>query len=160
MPYSPSNAAWSGVNKVTKKASKVAQEALGWIAPVGKPMKAAKAGKAVSKALKAAKKTKPLANPKSAVKVLPRKTAPKSGLEGRGAKLTKSQRSVRAQDYKFDKQLDGYYKDIDRRAGTHPDDMPRNPRGDGKKNLRKDKAISKEAKPVVKINSQRNLKKK
>jgi hypothetical protein len=71
MPYSPSNAAWSGVNKVTKKAAKVAQETLGWIAPTGKPMKAIKAGKAVSKALKVAKKTKPLANPKSAVRVKP-----------------------------------------------------------------------------------------
>lgn len=53
MPYSPSNAAWSGVNNVTKKATKVAQEALGWIAPVGKPMKAAKAVKAISAARKA-----------------------------------------------------------------------------------------------------------
>jgi hypothetical protein len=71
MPYSPTNAAWSGVNKATTKATKVARETLSWITPIGKPMKAAKAGKAVSKALKAAKKTKPLANPKSAVRVKP-----------------------------------------------------------------------------------------
>jgi outer membrane biosynthesis protein TonB len=125
------------------------------------------AARAMSKSkkpsLKAAKKAKPLANPKSNVKVLPRKTAPKSGLENRGAKLTKSQRSERAQDYKFDKSLESYFKGLDDRMGTAPVDYyayKKNLRGPGKANSRKAAALDKEGKSVVKINSQRNLKKK
>jgi hypothetical protein len=119
------------------------------------------------KAIKAVKKIKPtgmkgrgtksttVSKPKSNVKVVPSKTAPKTGLENRGAKLSKSQRSERAQDYKFDKQLGNYYRDMDRRAGTHPDDMPKRPRGEGKKTARKTAAVNKEAKSVIKINSNR-----
>jgi hypothetical protein len=89
----------------------------------------------------------------SNVKVVPSKTAPKTGLENRGNKLTKSERVERAQDYKFDKQLGNYYRDMERRAGTHPDDMPKKPQAEGVKNARKKAAINKEAKSVIKINS-------
>lgn len=90
---------------------------------------------------------------KKSVKVLPRKTAPKSGLENRGVKLTKAQRSERAQDYKFDKSLGKYYSNQDRIAGTSPSEFAKGSRGEGIKSARKTAAINKEAKPVVKINS-------
>ena len=110
----------------------------------------AKASKA---AVKAIPKTK-LAEPsKASVKVLPRKTAPKTDLSGRGAKLTKSQRSERAQDYQFDKSLGKYYSNQDRIAGTHPSELAKGSRGEGVKSARKTSAIKKEAKPIVKINS-------
>jgi hypothetical protein len=95
---------------------------------------------------------------KKSVEVLPRKTAPKTDLSNRGAKLTKSQRSERAQDYQFDKSLGKYYSNQDRIAGTHPSELARGSRGEGVKSARKTAAIKKEAKTVVKINSQRNLK--
>jgi hypothetical protein len=119
------------------------------------------------KIIKAIKKIKPtgvkgrgtkstsIKEPKSNVKVKPSRTAPKTGLENRGSKLTKSQRVERAQDYKFDKQLGNYYRDMERRAGTHPNDMPKRPRGEGKKTARKTAAVNKEAKSVIKINSNR-----
>ena len=112
---------------------------------------------ATKKVVKEAAKKKPLAEPKSAVKVLPRKTAPKTDLSSSGAKLTKAQRAERAQDYSFDKSLGKYYSNQERMATTYP--LPRNERGQGAGALRKSAAIKKEAKPVVKINSQRNLKK-
>lgn len=102
----------------------------------------AKASKA---AVKAIPKTK-LAEPsKASVKVLPRKTAPKTDLSGRGAKLTKSQRSERAQDYQFDKSLGKYYSNQDRIAGTHPSELAKGSRGEGVKSARKTSAIKKEA---------------
>ena len=97
---------------------------------------------------------------KKSVKVLPRTTAPKTDLSNRGAQLTKAQRAERAQDYQFDKSLGKYYSNQDRIAGTHPSELARGSRGEGVKSTRKTAAIKKEAKPVVKINSQRNLKKK
>jgi hypothetical protein len=123
------------------------------------------AGKAVKKATSksvkkaaAAKKqaavraeTKKIAS--NSVKVLPRKTAPKSGLEGRGARLTRAQRAERAQDYQFDKSLGKFYNNQDRIAGTHPSELARGSRGEGKRLARKTAAIKKEGKPVVKIDS-------
>jgi hypothetical protein len=97
---------------------------------------------------------------KKSVKVLPRKTAPKTDLSNRGAKLTRAQRSERAQDYQFDRNLGKYYSNQDRIAGTSPSELVKSPRGEGVKSARKTAAIKKEAKPVVKINSQSNLKKK
>lgn len=97
---------------------------------------------------------------KKSVKVLPRKTAPKTDLSNRGAKLTRAQRSERAQDYQFDRSLGKYYSNQDRIAGTSPSELAKGSRGESVKSARKTAAIKKEAKPVVKINSQRNLKKK
>jgi hypothetical protein len=103
---------------------------------------------------KGAKSVNPVyKNTSSSVKVVPSKTAPKTGLENRGAKLSKSERTERAQEYKFDKQLDKYYSSQDRMAGTHPSERAKNLRGQGPKAKRKDEAIKKEAKSVIKINS-------
>jgi hypothetical protein len=114
------------------------------------PIKAIKAvKKVVVKKTSPAKKIKP----KSNVKVVPSKTAPKTGLENRGAKLSKSQRSERAQDYRFDKQLSKYYSSQERLAGMHPSEYPKSWRGEGPRAKRKDAAIKKEGKPVIKINS-------
>jgi hypothetical protein len=95
---------------------------------------------------------------KKSVKVLPRKTAPKTDLSNRGAKPSRAQRSERAQDYQFDRSLGKYYSNQDRIAGTSPNELAKGSRGQGVKSARKTAAIKKEAKPVVKINSQRNLK--
>ncbi len=112
--------------------------------------------KASKAAVKAIPKTK-LAEPsKASVKVLPRKTAPKTDLSSRGAKPTRAQRAERAQDYSFDKSLGKYYSNQERMATTNP--LPKNERGQGARALRKSAAVKKEAKSVVKINSQRNLK--
>ena len=121
---------------------------------------AVKAATKKKPSLKQAQKAKPLANPKSGVKVLPRKSAPKSDLSNRGKKLTRAERSERAQDYKFDKSLDSYYKGIDDAMGGATYMYKTNLRGPGKANARKAAAVRKEGKSVVKINSQKNLKKK
>lgn len=118
---------------------------------------------ATKKVVKEAAKRKPLAEPKSAVKVLPRKTAPKTDLSSRGAKPTRSERTERAADLYFNKaegRWEGEY--LTRMTGLKG---PRgvtsqSTRGQGARSLRKEAAIKKEVKPVVKINSQRNLKKK
>lgn len=89
---------------------------------------------------------------KKSVTVKSSRTASGPGLETRGAKLTRAERAERAQDYQFDRSLGKYYSNQDRIAGTHPSDMPKNPRGQGAKSLRKSAAVKKEAKPVVKIN--------
>jgi hypothetical protein len=120
---------------------------------LAKKMAKDSAKKAVKKAIKTASKSKPLAEPKSAVRVLPRKTAPKSDLSNRGARLTKTQRVERAQDYQFDKSLGKYYSNQDRIAGTSPSELAKGSRGEGVKSARKTAAIKKEAKPIVKINS-------
>ena len=121
---------------------------------------AVKAATKKKPSLKQAQKAKPLANPKSGVKVLPRKSAPKSDLSSRGAKLTKFQRADRAQDYQFNKSLDTHYKQVDDYLGGEMYMFKPSLRGPGKANARKAAAIKKEGKSVVKINSQRNLKKK
>jgi len=121
---------------------------------------AVKAATKKKPSLKQAQKAKPLANPKSAVKVLPRKSAPKSDLSNRGKKLTRSQRSERAQDYEFDKSLEIHYKPADDYYGGDMYMFKPNLRGPGKAKARKAAAIKKEGKSVVKINSQQNLKKK
>jgi hypothetical protein len=116
--------------------------------------------KASQTAVKTIPKKKIAEPSKASVKVLPRKTAPKTDLSNRGTKLTRVQRSERAQDYQFDRSLGKYYSNQDRIAGTNPSELARGSRGQGVKSARKTAAIKKEAKPVVKINSQSNLKKK
>jgi len=118
---------------------------------------------ATKKLVKEAAKKKPLTNPKSAVKVLPRKTAPKNDLSSRGAKPTRSERSERAADLSF-KKAEGRYEGeyLTRMTGLKgPKGVTsQRTRGQGASSLRKEAAVRKEIKPVVKINSQRNLKKK
>ena len=131
--------------------------------PAGRAVKVAATVAKASKAAKTAKAAKTLTEPKSAVKVLPRKTAPKTDLSSRGAKPTKSQRSERASDLYFNKaegRWEGEY--LTQMTGLRgPKGVTsQSARGQGERSLRKTAAIKKEAKPVVKINSQRNLKKK
>lgn len=90
---------------------------------------------------------------KKSVEVLPRKTAPKTDLSNRGAKLTKAERAERAQDYQFDKSLGKHFSSIDRIAGTHPSELKHGSRLEGKRLARKTAAIKKEGKPIVKVNS-------
>jgi len=99
---------------------------------------------------------------KKSVEVLPRKTAPKTDLSSRGAKPTKSQRSERAAELSF-KKAEGRYEGeyLTRMTGLRgPKGVTsQRTRGQGKRSLRKEAAINKEAKAkIVKINSQRNLK--
>ncbi len=142
--------------------------------PVGRAAKIATTAVRASNAAKTARATKTLATSKAAaakteqiaknsVKVLPRKTAPKTDLSSRGAKPTKSQRSERASDLYFNKaegRWEGEY--LTKMTGLRgPKGVTsQSTRGQGERSLRKTAAIKKEAKPVVKINSQRNLKKK
>ena len=103
------------------------------------------AKKSVKKAIKTAKKTKPLAEPKSGVKVLPRKTAPKSGLESRGAKLNPRERKERAQDYRFEKGLKRRDSEEEVFYGGLKGPKEGTMRGPKAKNVRKEKAIIKES---------------
>jgi len=124
--------------------------------------------KAVSKSkkpsLKAAHKAKPLANPKSAVKVLPRKSAPKSGLEGRGNKITSSSQkkaAIKIQEDKWEKYAEQRFDTFP--GGPRADyNMANKGRGASPKKIIQHKAIEKAAtkKQPIKINSQKNLKKK
>jgi hypothetical protein len=114
----------------------------------------------VSKALKIAKKSKPLAEPKSGVKVLPRKTAPKTDLSNRGNRPTRSQRSERAADLSFKKaeaRYEGEY--LTRMTGLKgPKGVTsQRTRSQGTRSLRKEAAIKKEANKStpIQINSAR-----
>ncbi len=125
--------------------------------PYGKVAKGV--GRAVKKVIKPASKTKKvtkLAEPKSAVRVKPARTASGPGLETRGAKLTRSQRSERAAELSF-KKLEGRWEGeyLTRMTGLKgPKGVTsQTTRGQGNRSLRKDAAIDKEAKPIIKINS-------
>jgi hypothetical protein len=111
-------------------------------------------------AVKAAAKKKPLAKPKSAVKVLPRKTAPKTDLSNRGNRPTRSQRSERAADLSFKKaeaRYEGEY--LTRMTGLKgPKGVTsQRTRSQGTRSLRKEAAIKKEANKStpIQINSAR-----
>lgn len=128
-----------------------------YLVPYGKVAKGV--GRAVKKVIKPASKTKKvtkLAEPKSNVKVKPARTATGPGLETRGAKLTKSQRSERAAELSF-KKLEGRWEGeyLTRVTGLKgPKGITsQTTRGQGKRSLRKDAAIDKEVKPIIKINS-------
>ena len=91
---------------------------------------------------------------KASVKKLPVKTAPKTGLENRGARLTDLQKKNRAADLQWDK--------VERNMEQRFDTAAGGPRAGGKtngqpgvKNIRKNVAIDKEAakKVPIKINS-------
>lgn len=177
MAYSSSNAAWSSVNKTTKKAAKVAQEALTWMLPVGKPLKAVKAVKSISTAKKAKKVTRTLVSPKSnvtvkpavkktssqssTVKKVPRNTAPKTGLETRGTKPTTIERINRARDLQWDKAERSYDAGNEMLyTGLVSSKKGRvAARGPGKKNVRKRDAIRREANKnqAIQIKSDRSF---
>ncbi len=109
----------------------------------------------VKAALKNAKKSKPLAEPKSGVRVLPRKTAPKSGLESRGARLNPRERKERAQDYRFGKGLKRRDAEEEIFYGGLKGPKEGKIRGPKAKNARKEKAIVNESrrKLPIKIDS-------
>ena len=114
------------------------------------------AQEAAKKAAKAAAaKTAKIA--KNSVKVLPRKTAPKTGLEGRGAKLTSAQQKERAQALRFDKQERNYERSMENQyqvynSGKDNKFFTGKP---GKANVKKTETIKKAAskKLPIKINS-------
>lgn len=90
------------------------------------------------------------------VKKVPRKTAPSTGLENRGARPSGAERRNRAQDYQFNK-TEKFMERVEELRYTDPTNIAR--RGPSKKSLRKAEAVKKEAKRKV-INSQQNLTKK
>ena len=92
-----------------------------------------------------------LAEPsKASVKVLPKKTAPKSGIENRGTKPTSTQRTMRARDYEFNKLEKSWEQRFDTYAGG-PRAGEKNTAGPGRANARKAAAVSKEARKNVPI---------
>jgi hypothetical protein len=101
---------------------------------------------------------------KKSVKVLPRKTAPKTDLSSRGNKITLSSQKKAANKIQEDK----WEKYVDQRFDTYPGgpradfNMANKGRGASPKKIVQHKAIEKAAtkKQLIKINSQRNLKKK
>ena len=112
-------------------------------------------------ALKSAKSKPPLAEPsKASVKVLPRKTAPKTDLSNRGNKLSPGSKSDRAaNEYikKAESRWQGEY--LTTQTGLRGP-VDKSVRGPSKKKLTRETSMLKEAnkKPPIKINSQRNLK--
>jgi hypothetical protein len=89
------------------------------------------------------------------VKVIPGKTAPKTGLENRGNKVTSEAAKKRAQDLKFDMQEKAHEAQIERMATGMKGPKMGPPSTGGKANIKKFNAISKQAssKPPVKIKS-------
>jgi hypothetical protein len=107
-------------------------------------------GRLVQRAVKAATNKS-----SGSVKKVPRKTAPSTGLENRGARPTGAQRRDRAQDYQFDKTE----RFMERAEELHyTDPLGTRNRGPGKRSMRKAAAVKKEASRKV-INSQQNLSK-
>lgn len=110
-------------------------------------------------AKKAVVKVKPKPNvkaePKSNVKKVKGKTtAPKTGLENRGRKPTKRERSEQARnimDDKADREFDAELEMFHTGLKTYPRVFSE-ARGPGKKNLRKSAALKKQASPrIIKI---------
>ena len=101
---------------------------------------------------------------KKSVKVLPRNTAPKTDLSNRGMKSTAEQRANRASDLQLNKAEKDYDSGVEMRSTglrSYPkgyeNSRLQSPKG---KNLRKREILKVEAnkKPLIRINSQRNLK--
>lgn len=126
-------------------------------------------------AKKAVVKVKPKPNtaamPKSNVKKITKKrtTAPKTGLENRGRKISTSDRASTATEMLWDKGEKAYDTQITIAATgmrSYLKGASSRMRGPGKKNLRKIENLKKATrsnatkKRVIKINSQQNLKKK
>ena len=89
------------------------------------------------------------------VKVIPGKTAPKTGLENRGNKVSPEAAKKRAQDLKFDMQEKVHEAQIERMATGMKGPKMGPPSTGGKANAKKFNAISKQAisKPPIKIKS-------
>lgn len=87
---------------------------------------------------------------KSSVKVVPRRTAPKTGLENRGAKLTPKEQARRASDLKFGKMEQRFDRSTEMRSTGLVSSKKglTAARGPGKKNQRKSDAMEKEARKV------------
>ena len=121
-------------------------------------------------AKKAVTKVKPKPNtkamPKSNVKKVAKKTttAPKTGLENRGRKISTNDRAGTATEMLWDKAEKSYDAEIEMHLTgrrSYPKGAASVLRGPGKKNLRKIENLKKASKKyVVKINSQKNLNKK
>ena len=99
-----------------------------------------------------------LAEPKSGVRVVARKTAPKSDLSSRGAKLTPAQKKERAGNLYFDKaerRWEGEYLTTQTGLRGPKGVTSQSVRSQGAKSLRKTAAIKKEAskKIPIQINS-------
>ena len=116
--------------------------------------KAAMKKKAKSPMTKKAAVAAGASNETRSVRKVPRKTAPATGLENRGARPTGAQRKERALDYEFDKverfmdaQADSYYGGGSKFGANV-----------GRRSLRKAAAVKKEGRRKV-INSQQNLSK-
>jgi hypothetical protein len=117
--------------------------------------KAAMKKKAKSSMAKKAAVAAGASNETRSVKKVPRKTAPSTGLENRGARPTGAQRRDRAQDYQFDK-TERFMERAEELNYTDP--LGARNRGPGKRSMRKAAAVKKEGSRKV-INSQRNLSK-
>ena len=87
------------------------------------------------------------------VKVVPPKTAPKTGLENRGNKVSRSDRANTADEMLWDKGERAYEGSIDIMAAGMKGPKMGAPKAAGKKNQRKIDNLKKAAKPVIKINS-------
>ena len=92
-------------------------------------------------------------NTGSNVKVVSPKTAPKTGLENRGNKVSRSDRRNTADEMLWDKAERSYEGGIDTMAAGMKGPKMGVLKGAGKKNQRKIDNLKKAAKPVVKINS-------
>jgi hypothetical protein len=92
---------------------------------------------------------------KNSVKTVPGRTAPKTGLENRGNKVTAEAAKIRAQDYKFDMQEKAHEAQIERMATGMTGPKMGAPSAGGKANIKKFNSISKQgdAKLPVKVNS-------
>jgi hypothetical protein len=133
-------------NPVVKIVGKIAKEVM-------KKNAKPSAKKTVKQAVKTAKKSKPIANPKSAVKVLQRS----GGIENRGTKVTGSQNLKRAKEYigqkKFDR-AESNYELAQERAYTDPASNVKL-RGVSSKKIVRENRIMRKATPKapIKINS-------
>ena len=87
------------------------------------------------------------------VKVVPSKTAPKTGLENRGNKVSRNDRAETAKEMLWEKGERAYEGSIDIRAAGMRGPKMGMLKGAGKKNQRKIDNLKKAAKPVIRINS-------
>ena len=118
-----------------------------------------KAVKALSRAVggitgKGSKQVNPVyKNMGPSVKVVPSKTAPKTGLENRGNKVSRNDRRNTADEMLWDKLERSYEASIDRMAAGMKGPKMGAIKSAGKKNQRKTDNLKKAAKPVIRINS-------
>jgi len=120
------------------------------------PIKAVKAvGRAVAGITgKGSKNVNPVyRNIGPSVKVVPSKTAPKTGLENRGNKVSRNDKAETAKEMLWEKEERAYEGSIDIMAAGMKGPKMGAPKTAGKKNQRKIDNLKKAAKPIIKINS-------